>query len=36
MAKVAEDGGFAVYVVANYSPTPNYIGQYAANVPKPI
>jgi hypothetical protein len=23
-------------VVANYYPTPNYIGQYAANVPKPV
>lgn len=36
IAKVAENGGFAVYVVANYSPTPNYSGQYAANVPRPI
>ncbi len=25
-----------LYVVANYSPTPNYIGQYVANVPAPI
>jgi hypothetical protein len=36
IAKVAEKGGFAVYVVANYSPTPNYSGKYAANVPRPI
>lgn len=33
---VAEKGGYAIYVVANYSPTPNMQGQYAANVPKKI
>jgi uncharacterized protein YkwD len=33
---VAENGGYAVYVVANYYPPPNYIGQYEANVLKPI
>jgi hypothetical protein len=33
---VEENGGYSVYVVANYYPTPNYIGQYAANVPKPV
>lgn len=26
--------GFAVYVVANYAPTPNVRGQYLANVPR--
>lgn len=35
-ASVAENNGFAVYVVANYSPTPNIVGQYPQNVPKPI
>ena len=34
-AKVQEDGGYAIYVVANYSPTPNVVGQYAANVVTP-
>lgn len=33
---VPEKNGFAIYVVANYSPTPNVRGQYAANVPKKI
>jgi hypothetical protein len=36
IAKVPEDDGEAVYIVANYSPTPNYSGQYAANVPRPL
>lgn len=31
---VAEKGGYAIYVVANYSPTPNVQGQYETNVPK--
>lgn len=30
---VPEKGGYAIYVVANYSPTPNIRKQYAANVP---
>jgi glioma pathogenesis-related protein 2 len=34
--KVTDSSGDTVYVVANYSPTPNYIGQYAANVPRPL
>jgi hypothetical protein len=33
---VAENGGYAVYVVANYYPMTNIIGKYLANVPKPI
>lgn len=33
---VAEKEGYAIYVVANYSPTPNVLGQYATNVPKPL
>lgn len=32
-AVTPEKGGYSIYVVANYSPTPNYLGQYAANVP---
>jgi len=32
----AEQGGFGIYVVANYYPTPNVIGDYAQNVPKPL
>lgn len=33
-ARIAEKGGFAAYVVANYAPAPNVGGQYLANVPK--
>lgn len=33
---VPEDDGYAIYVVANYWPTPNVRGKYAANVPKKI
>lgn len=31
-----EDGGYAIYVTANYSPVTNVIGRYATNVPKPL
>jgi glioma pathogenesis-related protein 2 len=34
-AIVAEKNGYAIYVVANYSPTPNVSGQYLNNVPPP-
>jgi len=36
IASGQEDGGYAVYVVANYSPTPNFRGRYAANVLRKI
>jgi hypothetical protein len=32
-SQVAENGGYAVYVVANYWPVPNVLGKYAANIP---
>jgi glioma pathogenesis-related protein 2 len=35
-ARVNEMNGWAVYIVANYAPTPNVRGKYAANVPRPI
>lgn len=31
-ARSNERGGEAVYIVANYAPTPNVIGRYAENV----
>lgn len=36
--KVQENNGYAIYVVANYYPTPNIYTQenYLANVPPPI
>lgn len=34
-ASVPEKNGIAVYVVANYSPTPNVIGDYQQNVLRP-
>jgi hypothetical protein len=30
-----DKGGYGIYVVANYYPPPNYLGQYIANVLKP-
>ena len=35
-AQVPEDGGYAIYVVANYYPTPNVRGSYAINVTPPV
>jgi hypothetical protein len=35
-ALVPEDGGYAMYVVANYYPTPNVQGLYASNVTPPV
>ena len=34
-AKIKDSSGYSFYVVANYSPTPNYVGQYATNVVAP-
>lgn len=31
-----KDKGYAIYITANYSPVTNVIGQYGANVPKPL
>lgn len=36
IATASEDGGQAVYVVGQYTPAGNYIGQWAANVKAPI
>lgn len=35
-SQIQTDGGYAIYVVANYSPTPNVQGFYAGNVTRSV
>lgn len=31
-----QQGGYGIYITANYNPVTNVVGQYAANVPRPL